>query len=149
MAEHRRRTLLVGMFALGDGSIFVCDEVLPICAELDRETGRVRRILRWPLLESLRRQPAVTAVACRDGILWISSPAAGGLVRISRATFEHSLAPLAAMPGPIAALGDDLVVFRRRQMEIGPTRRGDIQHRGRRTPGGLAGCTSTDLDHLT
>ncbi|MDP2293022.1 MAG: hypothetical protein Q8M22_17710 [Actinomycetota bacterium] len=105
---------------MADESIFVCDRMLPVCVDLHRATGIVRRTSTWPLLDSLRHQPVVTAVRLHDGAVWISSPAAGGLVRIDTATFDHTLVRLDAMPGPIARLGDDLMVFAYREWRSAP-----------------------------
>lgn len=69
--------------AAGD-VVWLGDEVLPVVVELDASSGQERRRFTWDVGDR-RALPPVSAMLAGPDTLWVSSPAAGGVVAIDRA----------------------------------------------------------------
>jgi len=106
----RSRPFRVAHIAVDETWVYASDEAFPVVAQVDRRTGEVRRLFWWPMSSQHRDQAASNALVTRPGELWVSSPLAGGLVRIDLQTGATSLVPLVETPGPIAPAGDTLWV---------------------------------------
>ena len=85
--------------------MLAADSVIPVVVDVGIPRGDLRRAYTWALPEEHRGKPTVTDVALQgDGVL-VASPAAGGLVRIERATGAISLLPLDGSPLRLAVDG--------------------------------------------
>ncbi|MDQ6909442.1 MAG: hypothetical protein M3Z84_01455 [Actinomycetota bacterium] len=83
-------------------TVVVTDQVIPIAVEADASSGEIVRVHAWPLSADHRGRPTVVDVALTDEEILVSSPAAGGLVRIDRASSAVTIIPLDGRPGRIA-----------------------------------------------
>jgi len=80
-------------FDVIDGRIFAIDDTQPIGVEIDASNGDLLRVLKWPLVESLRGRAAGTQVLATACTYLVDSPAAGGLVVLDRATGQSTVVP--------------------------------------------------------
>src|SRR5450755_1927718 len=106
MASAAARQFRLGCFDVRDSRVAVADESLPLVAEVDGASGAVIRVFTWPLSPHHRGRPVALSVLALDESVMIASPAAGGIVEISRRTGEASVIPLNADPGALLASAD-------------------------------------------
>jgi hypothetical protein len=104
------RPLRLGCFGARDGCVVVADEILPVAADIDADSGVVRATFTWPLSAHHRGRPVAAGLVVRPDSIMIASPAAGGIVQISRATAEATVIPLDADPGYLVDTADGLWV---------------------------------------
>jgi hypothetical protein len=102
------RPLRLGCFGAGDGCIVAADEILPVAAEIDAVSGAVRAAFTWPLSPHHRGRPVAADLVVLPDSIVIASPAAGGIVQISRATAEVTVIPLGADPAYLLGTADGL-----------------------------------------
>ncbi len=101
-----RGRLYPAVMTVGAGRCFVADDVVPVVAETDTADGRVVELFTWTLSPPHRHLPTTTALALQDGDLLVASPAAGGLVRINRATGGSAVTPLPDPPLSLVVDGE-------------------------------------------
>jgi hypothetical protein len=94
------------VLAVGAGRCFVADDVVPVVAELDTVDGRAVELFTWELSPPHRHLPRTTALALAGEELLVASPAAGGLVRIDRATGGSTVTPVPAPPLDVVVDGE-------------------------------------------
>jgi hypothetical protein len=112
------RPLHLGCFGVGDGCVVAADAALPVAAEIDAVSGAVRATYTWPVSPYHRGRPvAADLVVLADSIM-IASPAAGGIVQISRATAETTVIPLDADVAFLTGTADGLWAIASRDWEI-------------------------------
>lgn len=97
-----KRLLRIGAFAVRGGTVAVTDEVIPVVVEADAASGQVVRAHAWPLSAAHRGRPTSTAIALTEEEILVSSPAAGGLVRIDRRSSSVTVVALDEDPESIA-----------------------------------------------
>ena len=100
-----------GVLAASSGRCFVADEVVPVVAEIDIADGRVTGLYSWLLSPAWRHLPTTTAIAPQGGDLLVASPAAGGLVRIDRATGGTSVIPTPVPPLDVVVDGESMWIL--------------------------------------
>lgn len=106
MASIAARQFRLGCFDVRNSTVVVADGSLPLAAEVDGASGAVIRVFTWPLSPRHRDRPVALSVLALGGSVLIASPAAGGIVQISRLTGETALIPLDADPGALLASAD-------------------------------------------
>jgi hypothetical protein len=104
-AAHARPVRL-GCFDVGDGSVVIADESLPLAVEVDGDSGQVAGVHTWPILSARRDRPVARDILTLGDAIMIASPAAGGIVRVSRRSGAVTVIPLEAEPGELTACGD-------------------------------------------
>ena len=104
------RPLRAAQLAVDNAWLYVADDAFPVVAQLNRRTGDLERIVRWEISDQHRDQVASTALLADGDSLWVSSPLAGGMVRVDIATGRVTIIALDATPGPIVAAGETLWV---------------------------------------
>ena len=97
------RPIRLGCFDVGNGSVVVADEPVPVAAEFDRASGAVIRVFSWPVLNDRRDRPAALDLLISGSSILIASPAAGGIVEVDRVCGESALLPLEADAGTLLA----------------------------------------------
>jgi hypothetical protein len=100
------RPLAIESFDVRDGRVVAVDEVIPLAVEADLTTGRMVGTWTWDLSTEFRDRRTATAVALTRAEIVVASPAAGGLVRIDRATGATTLVPLAMDAGQLRRDGE-------------------------------------------
>ncbi len=94
------------MLTVGHGAVWVCDERLPVVVCVDRITGHVLGVASWPIDDALREQPSIADIDARGAAVWVASPSAGGLVRLSSDLQEEPhLVAIDAPVGSVSAHG--------------------------------------------
>ena len=104
------RPLRAARVAVDNSWLYVADDTFPVVAQFSRRTGDLEKIVRWGISERHRDQLASTGLLVHRDSLWVSSPLAGGMVRIDIATGRVATVALDAAPGPIVAAGETLWV---------------------------------------
>ena len=84
------------------------DESWPIVMSI---AGAVAQVASWPINPGLRAWPVAMDIWLRDDEVWLTSPAAGGVVAWSLGDDSVTVIPLDRPPGLLAALGNDVIVF--------------------------------------
>ena len=79
-------------------------------AQVDRVTGQVAQLFWWSISPEHRRRSASNSLGFRGDELWVSSPLAGGVLRIDTLTGATSLIALDEAPGTLTAVGDTIWV---------------------------------------
>src|SRR5450432_935505 len=102
------RPLRLGCFGVSGGCVVAADEALPVAAAIDAASGAVRATFTWPLSPGHRGRPVAADLLVLPDSIMIASPAAGGIVQISRATAEVTVIPLDADPGFLVGTADGL-----------------------------------------
>jgi hypothetical protein len=97
------------VFDVTEALLVVCDARVPLVAGFDISSGSVRRVHTWPLSPSHRKRPVANDVLTIGDTIFVSSPAAGGIVKIDRAG-AVAVIPLDAEPGALAMHGEILWV---------------------------------------
>jgi hypothetical protein len=100
------RPLAIESFDVRDGRVVAVDEVVPLAVEADLSTGEIVGAWTWDLRPELRDRPTATAVALTRADIVVASPAAGGLVRIDRATGATRVVPLPVGAGRLRRDGE-------------------------------------------
>jgi hypothetical protein len=103
------RPIELGCFTVQNGSVFVADQFLPLVAEVDGASGNVITVFTWALSPDNRGQPVSLDIAVLRESILVASPAAGGIVEISRSSGEAALIPLDAGVGTLIPGGDGAV----------------------------------------
>ncbi len=103
MAGGPERPIRLGCFDVGNGSVVVADESVPVAAEFDRASGAVIRVFGWPIPNDRRDRPVALDLLIAGSSILIASPAAGGIVEIDRVSGESALLPLEADAGTLLA----------------------------------------------
>jgi hypothetical protein len=92
----------------GAGRCFVADDVVPVVAEIDAADGRLVALFTWELSPPHRHLPTTTALALQGEDLLVASPAAGGLVRIDRASGGSMVTPIPTPPLRVVVDGESV-----------------------------------------
>ncbi|HEY1619571.1 MAG TPA: hypothetical protein VGG25_18255 [Streptosporangiaceae bacterium] len=100
------RPVRLGCFDVGNGSVVIADESLPFAVEVDSASGQVAGVHTWPILAARRDRPVARDILILGDAIVIASPAAGGIVQISRRSGVVTVIPLEAEPGELTACGD-------------------------------------------
>jgi len=95
--------LTIGAFAVDSGVAVVADEDVPVAAEIDVVSGEVRRVYTWPASTAHGGECGAVGIALRGDEIIVSSPVAGGLVRIDRRSGASQVVALDARPGRLIA----------------------------------------------
>lgn len=77
-----QRPIQVGAFDVHSDVGFLADRDVPILVVFDLTSESVRSTHAWPLLTERRDRSVANEVLYRDGVVFVASPAAGGIVRI-------------------------------------------------------------------
>ncbi len=100
------RPLAIESFDVRDGHVVAVDEIVPLAVEADLSTGEIVGTWTWDLRPELRDRRTATAVALTRADIVVASPAAGGLVRIDRATGATTVVPLTVNAGRLRRDGE-------------------------------------------
>ena len=100
------RPLAIESFDVRDGHVVAVDEIVPLAVEADLSTGEIVGTWTWDLRPELRDRRTATAVALTRADIVVASPAAGGLVRIERATGATTVVPLTVNAGRLRRDGE-------------------------------------------
>jgi hypothetical protein len=100
------RPLAIESFDVRDGHVVAVDEIVPLAVEADLSTGEIVGTWTWDLRPELRDRRTATAVALTRADIVVASPAAGGLVRIERATGAATVVPLTVNAGRLRRDGE-------------------------------------------
>ncbi len=93
------RPLHIASFDVLDGRIVAVDDVIPVVVEVDPSDG-VTATHTWELDPTLRGRPTARDVVVTPTSIVVASPAAGGLVRIDRASGATTIVNLSdSSPG--------------------------------------------------
>lgn len=106
MDSSAARPVRLGCFDARNGLIVVADQSLPIAVEVDGASGRVAGVFTWPVLPGLRSRRTALDVLVLEESIMIASPAAGGVVQVSRRSGQVTLIALEADAGALTACGD-------------------------------------------
>lgn len=102
------RNFEAGYFELAGTKLVVGDRHRPVVAIFDTATGRLLDTYTWELPSELLGRPAITSLLIKDGLLFVSSPAAQGVVRFNLESHDHALLDVSTAPGRLLAGGREV-----------------------------------------
>jgi hypothetical protein len=100
------RPLHIGAFDVRDGRVVAVDRDVPLAVEADLATGQVLGAWTWEPAPGRRGRLVVSDVVLTAADAVVASPAAGGLVRIDRATGVVAVLALDIDVGRLVRAGD-------------------------------------------
>lgn len=103
------RRLQPAEIAVTPTAIWIGDDLLPVIAEVDPLSGKVRRVVTWPVGEDSSLE-AVGGMVIAGESLWVLSPRAGGVVVVNTHTGEAQVIEVSERVDRIWPAGTGCVV---------------------------------------